>query len=454
MGHVGLGAFVILCGSFVAGCGLDLYQADPTRLPVDASASPIARGLHYLCVTQVTPDEEARTGVDFAGNWPQYFHIGKCAAIHVRDISPFVATFIHHALSLITDENLAALGLLPADTADARVMRRAAVAFMWRFEAPAEDPAAGTFGFWPYRKPIRSVQDFLLARLGRRVLGGPMLRGTLAPSNISFFPKRLAIPTDADDTATVYVALLDDALLDGGPLLDPPLGRYFTDWRDLGQVPRRLNPDWLEPASGAFLTWLAYDSVPGQPRPNDVDLLLNADVLYALARYGLLDTPGVDEAVALLHRAALAGYHTTQLEEVSDYCPDNLAYHYCVSRAYHEGPVPALRPAVEALADELVASVQTDANGAAFWDRGDPHLNTSFAALTLLNAGRTGPTVDAAIQYLLDQQDASSGNWDESTFFIGRTERGMIIPWTSTALTTAMAIEALCRHRLAAEAGV
>ncbi len=454
MAHVGLGAFAILCGAFAGACCVDLFQGDATLPPADASASPIARGLHYLRVTQVTADEEAATGLDFAGNWPQYFHIGGCAGKPVRDISPFVATFIHHALSLITDENAAALGLDAADAADARAMRRAAVDFMRRFEAPAEGPAAGTFGFWPERKPVRSLRDAVFARVGARLLEGPMLRGNLAPSNISFFPKRLAIPPDADDTATVYVALLDDALLDGGPLPNAPLDRYVTDWRDLGQVPRRLNPDWLEPASGAFLTWLAYDSVPGQPKPNDVDLVVNADVLYALARYGLLDTPGVDEAIALINRAALAGYHITQLEEVCDYCPDNFAYHYCVSRAYHDGPVPALQPAVEALADELLACVQTDADGTAFWDRGDPHLNTAFAVLTLLNAGHAGSPVDAAVQYLLDEQDPSFGNWDESAFFIGRSDRGLIIPWTSTALTTAMAIEALCRHRLAAGAGV
>jgi hypothetical protein len=454
VGNVGFGVFAILSWSLVVGCGIDLYQAEPTPLPADASAPPIVRGLHYLRVTQVTPDEEALTGGDFAGDWPQYFHVDTNPPVRVRDISPFVVTFIHHALSLITDENLAALDLGPADAADAREMRRAAVAFLWRFEAPASDPAAGTFGFWPYWRPIRSPQDCLLALLGLRVLGGPVLMGTRGPGNISFFPLSLAIPTDADDTATVYVALLDDALLDGGPLLNPPLDRYFTDWRDTGQVPRRLNPDWLEPTSGAFLTWLAYESPPGCPRPNDVDLLVNADILYALARHDLLDTPGVDEAVALINRTTLAGYHITRLEEVSDYYPDNLAYQYCISRAYHEGPVPALRPAVERFADELLASVQSGADGVAYWDHGDPHLNTAFAVLTLLNAGRAGPTVDAAVQYLLDEQDATFGNWAESTFFIARADSGMIVPWTSTALTTAIAIEAICRHRLADETGI
>ncbi len=433
----------------MVGCGIDLYQAEPTLLPVDAADPPIARALGYLRTTQVTLLEEAETGGDYAGNWPQHFHTNVLPDYRIRDISPFMVTFIHHALALINEESVAALGLEPADAEDARAMRLAAVDFMRRFEARPDDPTAGTFGFWPHRRRFRTLRDFRRAHRARQALQGPVFRGTRSPANVSFFPPKLAIPPDADVTATVYAALLDHARLDGGSAIDPPIDRIFSDWRDLGQVPRRRNPDWLAPESGAFLTWLAYHDPPNRPKPNDVDVIVNANVLYALARYGRLDTPGAAEAIRLINDVTLAGQHLNWPVDVTDYYPDNLAYHYCIARAYHEGPVPALRPAVERLADELATSFWITPEGTAFWNRGAPHLNTAFAVLTLLNAGRTDPPVDWAVQYLIDQQDPRFGHWAESPFFLARSDSGIVFEWSSAALTTAVVIEALCRHRLA-----
>jgi hypothetical protein len=167
--------------------------------------------------------------------------------------------------------------------------------------------------------------------------------------------------------------------------------RFLVDWRDLGVVPRRLNPPWLPPASGAFLTWLTYRHRPLPRFPNDVDLVVNANVLYALARYGRLGVPGADQAVALINLATALGLHRGRLEEITAYYPDNLAFGYAVSRAFFEGPVPALEPSVRILADDLEASVRFRPDGTAYWDKGEPHLNTAFAVLTLLNARRETP---------------------------------------------------------------
>jgi hypothetical protein len=176
--------------------------------------------------------------------------------------------------------------------------------------------------------------------------------------------------------------------------------------------------------------------------------VVNANVLYALARYDRLEVPGVAEAVGLVNLVTASGLHRDRVEEITHYYPDNLAFQYVVSRAFREGPVPALEPAVEILANDLEASVLLRADGTAYWDKGAPHLNTAFAVLTQLNAGRDTPIVDRAIDYLISEQNVLGG-FDEATFFVGRTDSGQVFEFTSASFTTAMVLEALVRHEVA-----
>ena len=277
-------------------------------------------------------------------------------------------------------------------------------------------------------------------------LQGPILGGQRVPINFSIFPDALAIPSDADVTATTYATLLDDAIFDGGRGSQVAFERFFVEWRDLGLVPRRLNPSWLPPASGAFLTWLTYRDPPFPLFPNDVDLVVNANVLYALARYHRVKVPGVAEAVGFINLVTALGLHRERLEELTVYYPDNLTFQYAVSRAFHEGPIPALEPAVRILADDLEASAVFRPDGTVYWNQGDPHLNTAFAVLTLLNAGRDTRIIDRAIDYLVSEQNVLGG-FDETTFFFGRADGGQVFEFTSASLTTAMVLEALVRHK-------
>jgi hypothetical protein len=416
----------------------------------DPAFSPLERALYFLSTQQVgkpiEKNRDATRSVDFPGDWPQYFHLRGTEEFRVRDVSPFMVAFIHHALTGIVEENQRALGLNPRDLRLARSMRRRAVGFMKRFESPPGSPDAGTFAFWPYDAAPR-VPGLRLTILFTAWLQGPILGGQRVPINLRVYPDTLAIPSDADVTATTYATLLDDAIFDGGPGSDVPFERFFLEWRDLGTVPRRLNPEWLPPASGAFLTWLAYRDRPVPLFPNDVDLVVNANVLYALARYGRLDLPGAAEAVEYINLVTALGLHRDRLQEITEYYPDNFAFQYVVSRAFHEGPVSALEPAVSILADDLEASVLFRADGTAFWDRGEPNLNTAFAVLTLLNAGRETAIIDKAIEYLIAEQEADGG-FQEATFFVGRNDGGQVFEFTSASFTTAMVLEALVRHRL------
>jgi hypothetical protein len=413
--------------------------------------SPIERAIAFLAANQVRQPVDvivdgARV-VDFPGNWPQHFSLRGNGSFRVRDVSPFTVAFIHHALAGVVEANRRALHLSPDDLWVARSMRRRAVAFLEGFASAPGAPDAGTFAFWPYDLDPTTPGPLLTLLLTAR-FQGPFLGGQRVPINLPIYPRTMAIPSDADVTATTYASLLDAAVFDDRPWRDPGFQHFFVDWRDVGVVPRRLNPAWLPQASGAFLTWLTYRDQPFPLFPNDVDLVVNGNVLYSLARHHRLNVPGVAESVALINFATAAGLHRDHLEEISDYYPDNLAFQYVVSRAFHEGPVPALGPAVQILADDLEASVLFRADGTAYWDKGDPHLNTAFAVLTLLNAGRHTPIIGHAVDYLIAEQNAQGG-YDEAMFFIARTNGGLVFEFSSASFTTAMALEALVRDGVA-----
>src|SRR6187399_2226442 len=79
----------------------------PARLGAGDRRSPIERALDFLVANQVPQSTDAIVdGVrvkDFAGDWPQYFHLQANEAFRVRDVSPFTVAFIHHALSQVVE---------------------------------------------------------------------------------------------------------------------------------------------------------------------------------------------------------------------------------------------------------------------------------------------------------------------------------------------------------------
>jgi len=258
----------------------------------------------------------------------------------------------------------------------------------------------------------------------------------------------MGIPSDADVTATTFVALLDHAALDGGDPVSTSVAEIFADWRDTGAVPLRRKPGWLPESSGAYLTWLAYHDPPDLTIPNDVDLVVNANVVYALARLGETSTPGFAESVALINMVVERSIHRAQFETITDYYPDSYVFDYCVSRAFSEGPVPGLEPAAAILASDIADEAIPLWDGTVYWDKGDPALNTAFAILTLLNARGDPELVDRGVQYLVNTQDPVRGAWGEGVFFLAHTDGGPAVEWTSEALTTALVLEALGRHKL------
>jgi hypothetical protein len=411
--------------------------------------------LEYLEASQLkTVERPFAGGADFPGNWPQFMRVSDRLlwVPRVREVSPFLPAFIHHALTCVNEQTVDALGLTPRHAEQARAMRRAAVALMRRFEEPAGSPLAGAYGFWlrredvaAYHKPVLSFVrgDWILRPVLRWYFVGPCWHGPRFGLNINQqMHDTIGLHADADDTAILYATFHDDARLDSGPILRPPIDALFIPWRDTGVAEMRVVQDWLPRPSGAFLTWFA-------PSMNDVDLVVNANVLCMLARDGRPDVPGAAQAIALINDVVQRRRQGVCHDRIGVYYPHGITAQYCLSRAYREGPVPALRPAVEILADEIERAAQQRPDGSVFWDYGQPHLDTAFAILVLLNAGRQTPLVASAVRYLVAQQDPKYGNWKEGYVWGGYADNGALSGWGSPALTTAIALEALCRWRIA-----
>ena len=98
---------------------------------------------------------------------------------------------------------------------------------------------------------------------------------------------------------------------------------------------------------------------------------------------------------------------------------------------------------------DLLEAVEVNDAGHCFWNRGDPQLNTALGVLALLTTGNHDEVTAAAVEYLVAEQDSERGSWPAGVFFRGRLAGGVEASWVCAAQTTAMAMEALCRHELA-----
>jgi hypothetical protein len=240
---------------------------------------------------------------------------------------------------------------------------------------------------------------------------------------------------------------------------------------------------WKPKGSGAFVTWFNYQN---SSLTQDVDLAVNANILYLLGRTGKQDTPGFDEAVQLINAAAEQGIHRTEdphgtrltnatFINLSYYYTNNHHFQFYVSRAYTNG-VAGLQPAMKVFVDDLQElAIREDGGNLVHWDlgHGAPILNTAFAVLILVNVLETKTELSSSAStrlvesswrdrdnHVLDeliqngaawlvQQQTETGDWEEeSVAFYGAAWPHLGGEWISRCWTTSTALQAIARSML------
>ncbi len=315
------------------------------------------------------------------------------------------------------------------------------------------------------------------------------------------------LPNDADDTAlalafqSLRMQLIDkfpdDEFLSYGSNYnyDYEALDQLQRWRDSARVDSLEDgrDSWKGRESGAYLTWLKDEKEPvfgdlstgviplGK---NNVDGVVNANVLFALALASQKDIPGYFPSISLIEKAiAQQSWPACGL-----YYPQLMIFPYAASRAYRDGEIQELRPSMGLLLKQVLAMGEVYAKEHPFRTGGFPggedetdQLSTALALCTLLNISREvaieeglenwyDRAIAAGIEFLIKHrtktkilhpnllvnqaaytQKATAYCWQEGIYFSSSYRD--LAHWRSEAFTTAMVLEALTKYLLAWDYG-
>jgi hypothetical protein len=302
------------------------------------------------------------------------------------------------------------------------------------------------------------------------------------------------VPADADDTALAmtFLHLFGCRGVEAKPA-DFSATRRLAEYRDLGRCRRDTHNHWIEPDSGAFLTWLRSEEKPTFACPaagvmplavNNVCAVVNANVALALALTGERSMPGYRESLRLVAAAILR----RAWPAAALYYPQRLMLPYAASRAYRDGgareePLPeAMRVVLLQLLDEQAGWARRHPRRAGAFPGGDDasdHLATALGVTALLNLGvetaraigratELEAAVKAGVRRLLEDghrrrpwhpstlatlgdRNATVWEWDSGLFFA--SSYWDMAHWRSRAYTAAMVLEALVKYVLGYDLG-
>lgn len=297
------------------------------------------------------------------------------------------------------------------------------------------------------------------------------------------------IPNDADNTsiAVSFQLLMNRRNGTAMPaeLLEPL--ELLPCFRDLDRVNRDRYYKTFGEGTGAYLTWFKDESKPVFEEPskgvipltvNNVDIVINANVLFALALSGKTSMPGYEDTINLLVKAIEEdGWMNASL-----YYPQRYIFPYAISRAWRDGG--ARGPGLDDALDHLMIRILEDyisyqgqdgsITGAFPWNKYD-NLNqsTALALITLLNLGRSRAVligmseeydriVDDSVTLLIkSRQPVRSRQKKTASTFPGTMpnfwESGILYSssvqqlahWRSHAQATSLVLEALAKYLLA-----
>lgn len=434
-----------------------LASSSPSDSLVNKMEDEIKKALHYIELSQI---KQTLGDNAYEGEWPSYTSnrvtipfIGK-RGMSAYDSNCFNTAFIHNTLAIIYFSNPQyAEEIIPA-------LERAQKNILL-FKTNE------TFNFWHLldypgnlqkKKQRKNPEKFRQRRANHFIY-----KTRLAYCYANMFD-------DADDTSVGYLALyFSDSIRKAGKeqlsLTDySVVGQLFSKYRDIGK--RKTN--WYNKRNGynyrtgAFLTAFGPDRrhsnfitwfFPYKDKQNifygvnEVDCVVNANVLRALAILQETNTEGFSESCTLVNDA----FKNNLQYRCGVYYPTEFTLHYAASKALHDG-VSCLEPSRDTIIHQILSTQNKDGSWASCIEDNDIQ-STLYALNSLLYLGeyekyKTLPAIEKAIKYIRVSaiHEGEVTYWPGGVFFSGGTIIRYVHIWRSDAFTTALAAEALTQY--------
>ncbi|MCB0819317.1 MAG: hypothetical protein KDC13_01745 [Bacteroidetes bacterium] len=449
---------------------LRLMPLQAQAVPADSLANICLRLVSYIQEQQNTTDIP---GFEYAGEWPSKIHFRTGFLLlnnpkhGVYDSNCFSLAGVHNILAGIYLKH-------PQFDEIPNMLDASAERLMTYY-------SNGGFNFWPLLPPggrmymfHRNHRNDLVRRPVQYKLYSPYIR------------KAANVVNDNDDTSQGLLALSLLARVKESKgesnnfhIQFSPLLSY---WRDTARESQHwyniIHFDKRE--SGAFLTWRALEKpfpswniprllfnnatfllpvstlYPEAFKPyipygcNDVDAVVNANVLTALAVNGEGHSKGVTDAVRFIHSKV----RRKKWSRAGIYYPNRYNIHYATARAYKAG-IAELEPTIELLVKHIKTTVRSDGSfrSRRIVNHGDRLQSSIYALHALLSAGnpaerQTSETIHKTMRYLIAQlRNHGEGLCVEGgVFFSGGTVIRNTMFWKSDVYSSALLLDCIVKY--------
>ncbi len=340
----------------------------------------------------------------------------------------------------------------------------------------------GGFNFWPQLPPggrlymfHKNKKEGLVRRPVQYKLYSPYIR------------KAANVVNDNDDTSQGLLALILHSKVQKKAGIDNDfqiqLSPLLSFWRDTARASQHwyniIHFDKRE--SGAFLTWRALEApfpswnIPRllvnnatfllpystlYPRAftpyipygcNDVDAVVNANVMTALAINGESSSIGVEDAVKFIE----SKIKRKKWSRAGIYYPNRYNLHYSTLKAYSSG-IDQLKPASEKLVDHIKKTIRKDGSfkSRRIVNKGDVEQSSIYALHAMLQLGNPFENgnktfVEKTLKFLLTKvRNHEDGICiDGGIFFSGGTVIRNTMFWKSDVYSTALFLECLVMYQ-------
>jgi hypothetical protein len=450
---------------------LRLMNVHAQAVPADSVEDITQKLLTYIKNEQNTTDIQ---GYEYAGEWPAYIHFRTGFLLlnnpkkGVYDSNCFSLAGIHNILAGIYLKR-PDLEQIPA------MLDRSAVRLLTYYNN-------GGFNFWPLLPPGGRMYMFHKNR-HEELVRRPVQYKLYSP----YIRKAANVVNDNDDSSQGLLALIllsrvknQQGFSNDFSLKLSPLASF---WRDTSRESQHwyniIHFDKRE--SGAFLTWRALEEpfpswniprllwnnanflFPGSTlypkafKPyipygcNDVDAVVNANILSALALNDEADSPGVKESVAFIENKI----RRKKWSRAGIYYPNRYNLHYATMRAYHAG-IRDLEPSAQRLLAHMKKTIQKDGSfqSRRIVNKRDRTQSSIYALHALLSAGNpaeqgTEAMIHSTMRYLLLLlRNHNDGMCIEGgVYFSGGTVIRNTMYWKSDVYTSALLLDCLIMYK-------